>query len=365
MAKVLHAADFHLDSAFRSLPEEQARLRRQESRELPGRLVDWANDHGAQLMLLAGDLFDSDRLFSQTAQMLAQALARFRGTVVIAPGNHDWLSAASPYRQPIWPDNVHIFLGRGMERLPLPELQCTVYGAAFTAPEEAESGLRGFYAQPDGSARIMVLHGDVGSREGRYRPIAPEGIASTGLDYLALGHVHAPSAMNRAGSTVWAYPGCPEGRGFDELGEKGFYAGVLEDSGAVSLTFVPFAGRKYEILEVNVTGQDPRAAIEAALPLDTSRDLYRIILTGETGEGGVSLEALQETLADQFYALELRDQTRLAEDLWARAEEDSLRGLFLKDLKTQLNCTGTEEERRRITMAARFGLAALDHRDLG
>ena len=98
MAKVLHAADFHLDSAFRSLPEEQARLRRQESRELPGRLVDWANDHGARLMLLSGDLFDSDRLFSQTAQMLAQALARFRGTVVIAPGNHDWLSAASPYR---------------------------------------------------------------------------------------------------------------------------------------------------------------------------------------------------------------------------------------------------------------------------
>ena len=138
MAKVLHAADFHLDSAFRSLPEEQARLRRQESRELPGRLVDWANDHGAQLMLLAGDLFDSDRLFSQTAQMLVQALSRFRGTVVIAPGNHDWLSAASPYRQPIWPENVHIFLGRGMERLTLPELGCTVYGAAFTAPEEAE-----------------------------------------------------------------------------------------------------------------------------------------------------------------------------------------------------------------------------------
>ena len=212
MAKVLHAADFHLDSAFRALPEEQARLRRQESRELPGRLVDWANDHGARLMLLAGDLFDSDQLYSQTAQMLAQALSRFRGTVVIAPGNHDWLSAASPYRQPIWPGNVHIFLGRGIERLALPELQCTVYGAAFTAPEEPESGLRGFYAQPDGSARIMVLHGDMGSRESRYRPLTPEEIAATGLDYLALGHVHAPSAMNRAGNTVWAYPGCPQGR---------------------------------------------------------------------------------------------------------------------------------------------------------
>ena len=46
MAKVLHAADFHLDSAFRALPEEQARLRRQESRELPGRLVDWPTTTG-------------------------------------------------------------------------------------------------------------------------------------------------------------------------------------------------------------------------------------------------------------------------------------------------------------------------------
>ena len=90
--------------------------------------------------------------------------------MVIAPGNHDWLSAASPYRQPIWPENVRIFLGRGMERLTLPELGCTVYGAAFTAPEEAESGLAGFYAQPDGNARIMVLHGDVGSREAATAP---------------------------------------------------------------------------------------------------------------------------------------------------------------------------------------------------
>lgn len=256
---------------------------RQESRELPGRLVDWANDHGARLMLLAGDLFDSDQLYSQTAQMLAQALSRFRGTVVIAPGNHDWLSAASPYRQPIWPDNVHIFLGRGIERLALPELQCTVYGAAFTAPEEPESGLRGFHAQPDGSARIMVLHGDMGSRESRYRPLTPEEIAATGLDYLALGHVHAPSAMNRAGNTVWAYPGCPQGRGFDELGERGFLFGDVEP-GRVDMRFVPFAGRRYESLTVDVSGGDALDAIRRSLPPDTSRDIYRIRLTGETAE---------------------------------------------------------------------------------
>ena len=183
--------------------------------------------------------------------------------------------------------------------------------------------------------------------------------------HLALGHIHKRTEPLTCGRTVCAWPGCPEGRGFDELGEKGFYAGTIDDTGKVALTFVPFARRRYEILTVDVTGQAPRAAIEAALPTETVQDLYRILLTGETGEGGAQAEALQETLADRFYALEIRDQTRLAEDLWARAAEDSLRGLFLRDLKSRLDSARTEEERQRITMAARFGLAALDHRDLG
>lgn len=70
MAKILHTADFHLDSAFTALPEEKARLRRQEARQLTDRLVDYANDHGVELLLLAGDLFDSDQLYGQTAQEL-------------------------------------------------------------------------------------------------------------------------------------------------------------------------------------------------------------------------------------------------------------------------------------------------------
>ena len=262
MAKVLHAADFHLDSAFRSLPEEQARLRRQESRELPGRLVDWANDHGARLMLLAGDLFDSDRLYSQTAQMLAQALSRFRGTVVIAPGNHDWLSAASPYRQPIWPENVHIFLGRGMERLPLPELQCTVYGAAFTAPEcPTDSVLPGFRVPQDGLIHIGLLHGDVTTSDSRYRPIRAADIAGSGLDYLALGHVHSCSGVLTAGAVPYAYCGCIEGRGFDELGERGFLFGEV-GAGTADLRFVPFARRRYCIAQVDVTDGDALTALE-------------------------------------------------------------------------------------------------------
>ena len=108
----------------------------------------------------------------------------------------------------------------------------------------------------------------------------------------------------------------------------------------------------------------PLAAVEEVLPADTERDLYRIILTGERSED-VDLPALRAALEGRFYALALRDDTRMAEDVWARAEEDSLRGLFLRELRRRLEAASTEEERRTIRQAARYGLAALDRRDLG
>lgn len=201
--------------------------------------------------------------------------------------------------------------------------------------------------------------------EARYNPLRKEEIAASGLAYLALGHIHKRTEPLRLGNTLCAWPGCPEGRGFDELGEKGFCQGTLADDGSVSLEFVPFARHRYEILEVDVTGRDPRAALEAALPPETAQDLYRIVLTGETGEGGVDAAGLTEALADRFYALEIRDRTRMAEDIWARAGEDSLRGLFLRGLRARWDAAESEAEREIVTQAARFGLAALDHRDLG
>ena len=107
------------------------------------------------------------------------------------------------------------------------------------------------------------------------------------------------------------------------------------------------------------------SAVEAALPEDTANDLYRILLTGETGEGGADAKALETALAGNFYALEVRDRTRVAADVWARAGEDSLRGLFLRELRTRWDAAGDASEREAVTQAVRFGLAALDHRDLG
>ena len=86
---------------------------------------------------------------------------------------------------------------------------------------------------------------------------------------------------------------------------------------------------------------------------------------GETGEGGADAKALETALSGRFYALEVQDHTRVAADIWARAGEDSLRGLFLRELRSKWDAAADDAEREHITQAVRFGLAALDHRDLG
>lgn len=365
MLTFVHAADFHLDSSFGALTAAQAAARRRESRETVFRLKDYVNSHGVELVLLAGDLFDSAGTFRDTGEQLAQALGQMEARVFVAPGNHDYVGPGSPWLTVGWPENVHVFLENALTAVELPSWNLVIHGAAFTAPEQAEGLLAGFTAPADGRWHIGLLHGELDPAEPRYGPIRREEVAASGLHYLALGHIHKREGPLKLGRTVCAWPGCLEGRGFDELGEKGFYHGTMDDGGDVELTFVPFARRRYEVLEVDVTGRSPRAAVEEALPEDTARHLYRILLTGETGEGGADAAALQEALSDRFYTLELRDHTRIAEDVWARAEEDSLRGLFLRELRAQWQQAGSDRERETVTRAARFGLAALDHRDLG
>lgn len=114
-----------------------------------------------------------------------------------------------------------------------------------------------------------------------------------------------------------------------------------------------------------MTGKSPRSAVEEALPAHTADDLYRIRLTGETGEAGADPGALETALAGRFYALEVRDCTRVAADVWARAGEDSLRGLFLRELRARWDAAEDDAARDAVVRAVRFGLAALDHRDMG
>ena len=248
MLRFIHAADFHLDSAFAALTPRQAAARRRESRELPVRLANYVNQNNIDLVLLAGDLFDSAASYRDTAEELSAALGQMEAQVYIAPGNHDWYGPGSPYLTVQWPENVHIFTQPCLTAMAWPEKNLVIHGGAFTGPEQPEGFLSGFAAPADGKVHIGLLHGEIDPAEIRYDPIRREEIAASGLAYLALGHIHKRTEPLTYGKTLCAWPGCPEGRGFDELGEKGFYTGIIDEDGKISLDFVPFARRRYEIL---------------------------------------------------------------------------------------------------------------------
>ncbi len=360
--KFLHASDFHLDSPFAGLTDEQARLRRRESRRTLERLTNYVNQNGVQIVLLAGDLFDGATTYRETIETLIGALGGIQARVFIAPGNHDFYAARSPYATLSWPENVHIFRTREIERVELPELSCAVYGAAFTDAYQETGLLAGFAAPDDGLTHLMVLHGDLNAAEAKYDPVTREQIAASNLDYLALGHTHRFDGVQRAGRTAYAYSGCVEGRGFDECGDKGFLVGEAEP-GKVDITFIPFAKRRYRVLTADVTGTTPDEALQKAMPETAASDICRVIFTGETDERGVDIKSICERFAPEFCHLEARDETRIRQDVWARAQEDSLRGLFLRELRGQYDAAD-EAQRRRIERAARFGLAALDGRDV-
>ena len=217
--KVLHAADFHLDSPLAGLPADKSALRRRELRDIPARLARLAREEGVDLVLLPGDLLDGGRVYPETVRALAAALGEMAVPVFIAPGNHDYFHPGSPYAVNRWPDNVYIFTQPELQGVVLPQLNCTVHGCAFTAPHREDDPLAGFAAPPDGRLHLLCLHGELGTAGG-YAPIDTRSLERSGVAYAALGHIHA-GVNGRAGQTLWAYPGCPEGRGFDELGPKG------------------------------------------------------------------------------------------------------------------------------------------------
>lgn len=351
---ILHAADFHLDSPFSGLTPERAAQRRKQQRKLLDDIAVLANEQKVDVVLLSGDLLDGENLYRETAQALVQALGKMNCPVFVAAGNHDYLQHNSGYELVQWPENVHIF-SEQVEKFSLPEKKIVVYGRSFAQPSMMYSPLQGLQVEEDDSwLKLMCVHGDVGTNS-VYGPITPEEISKSGLDYLALGHVHRCSGLQRQGKTWWAYPGCPEGRGFDESGEKGVLI-LKAQPGQVLERFVPLAYHRYEHIKIDVSGQDPLQAVLSMLPANTAQDIYRLELTGSCES--LDRAGLEHSLQERFYGLTIIDHTKLPQDLWSRREENSLAGLFLQ--KMWQKCE-REPENECYQLAVRFGLAALEH----
>ena len=354
MIKILHTADWHIDAPLRNFTDLQRRELRSSLLELPGRIADLCLREGCDLVLLAGDVFDGP--YSREGyEAVFRALERMEVPVFITPGNHDPYRELSPWIREPWPENVYIFKKQEVTSFSIKELDCRIYGGAFTAAE-CPGLLEGFRAECAERHALLVLHADPANAGSPYCPVTAAQIREAGVDYAALGHIHAMGKFE-AGGSLCAWPGCPMGRGFDETGVKGVFIAELEE--AVTLRFVPIDGPRFREYTVAALA-DPFGAISAVLPPAGSRDHIRVRLTGETAAGATDGLALRFS---DWPNLTLLDETTVPGDVWDNAEDDTLTGLFFRILRDGAR-DADPETAGTLELAARIGRKILDGREV-
>jgi DNA repair exonuclease SbcCD nuclease subunit len=330
--KLMHMADLHLDAKMETgLSPARARERRVELLMTFSRAIDIAASEGIDVVLLAGDLFDTARVSEKTRRYVGDIVCDHPSLrFFYVAGNHD-ASVAPLFPNDIAPDNWIAFPADGWGSVVLDGVRISAT-SAIDRP--------GIYdelptAAPD-EFHVVMLHGQiVRTGAGGGERIALRTLQNRGIDYLALGHEHAfrCEALDRRG--LWAYAGCPEGRGFDECGPKGY---VLLDTDAPvdsRVTFHPIAKRTLHLIEVDVTGcesfGDIQAQVTASVEGIAASDMVKIVLTGSLSpEVSYDTVHLTKLLTERFYFARLKDRTTLAICPEDYAYDVSLKGEFIR-----------------------------------
>jgi len=349
--KILHSADWHLDSPFAGFTEDQRQFLKEAQQKIPGMIAQLCVREDCDMMLLAGDIFDGEPT-RETLDILKRELESSGVPVLIAPGNHDFCTDGSPWLEEVWPENVYVFTG-DLESVTIHGLNCRVYGAAFQSMD-CPALLENFRAEGDEKYCVAVLHGDPMQRNSPYNPVTNIQVRNSTLDYLALGHVHKAGAF-RSGETLCAWPGCPMGRGWDETGEKGVCIVTLEEEARIQAVSLP-TPRFYD-LEAETRG-DPEAAVDSVLPAVPGEDFYRITLTGS---GDVDPEKLQKQFG-VFPNLWIQDKTEPPLEIWEDTDKDTLEGIYFGMLRRAME--QDPENACRIELAAEISRKLLKGREV-
>ena len=363
MVKILHMADLHLDSPFAG-DYYNAEVMRQHLREAFLYAVKEGYSRNVRLVLIAGDLFDNECVSAHTLRFLNDVFNKYSDMYFfISAGNHDFYYEGGAYAQNTFPDNVHIFKTHDIEKVVLEEQGCNIYG--FGAVNSSYGGhiLDGFCAEDDGKINIMLYHGNLISQNtsDEYYPLTQKEISGSGMDYIALGHVHKTGGVLKAGDTSYAYSGCISPRGFDEPGEKGVYIGEV-DKKSVRLDFVKTALIEYNILTVDITDigsiSDIKEKINAALLPPDKNCIVRVVLTGESFADLPLGGALFEDCFEGLLYGEIKNKTDVKID-YSDYSEATLTGSFVIKMKQKIDEVQDENQKQILQQALKAGLYAL------
>jgi DNA repair exonuclease SbcCD nuclease subunit len=368
MVKVFHCADIHLDSPFSLFTPREAEKRRTELRAAFTSALMFAREKKADIFVVSGDLFDSEYVTRDTRELLVREFAKCGDMkIFISPGNHDPLGAGSPYETTAFPENVHVF-GSERECVSLDDLGVDVYGFGFTSRNYLSSPVAGWKIRDRSRINILVCHGDMVGGEETAGPITKREIAESGFDYIALGHIHKPTGLLCENGVYYSYPGCIEGRGFDEQGYKGaMYGTVGKDKTEMSL--IRFSKSRYESVSVDIGGASEKMEaldiIRAAIRPYTEDTALRLTLEGELKTAFVILSNEIGRGCEYPYYIEIKDKTYIAPDLGELEQSNTLKGIFVRKILEQLDGLDPDsQEHRVLTLALKYGIAALEDRSV-
>ncbi len=367
--RLIHTADVHLDECFAGagLPPNYASRRRQQLREVFRAIVERAGEWPADALLIAGDLFELDRVSRDTVAFLRDRFAAIEHVpVFIAPGNHDPWVAHSPYATEAWPDNVHIFSTPEWSRHALSHTPLTVHGFGFDGVEPSRNPFGELAAPDDGRTHVAVAHGSARSHqpEGKaaYAPFDGAEAAADGLAYLALGHFHSATAVEGPYPARIQYSGAPEGHGFGDSGMR-HYLEVEIANGEVAVRPVPSSRSVYESHRLDISAfTNTQEVIDAVRALPSEEGVARIARITLTGSAGPALQegmaGLYDVLSEQFEYLRLIDETHPQDDYEELANPTTSLGLFLERINQEIADSPSEEHERMLRRARQAGLFA-------
>ena len=347
--KILHTSDLHLASPLTArLTGEKLRTRRGELSLVLERTAEEAIYRGASVMIIAGDLFDTERISNKDRERIFNTVNKYPTLdFLYLPGNHERRT---------------LFLGR--DALPT---NLKVFDEGWTyfdygilriaGRSELSRDMFDSYTADPCKKNIVVLHGSVSERSSD-EAIGLRDAEGRGIDYLALGHYHSYGHYSLGDGGVAVYSGAPEGRGFDEAGAHG--AVLIETDGeSVTHSFIKTARREVVIKNVDITTADTRLDIdrhvEGALSEISRESLVRVVLTGRhSPKISADTDTLFRRYADNFFYFEIKDESGIVIDPEEYRYDRSLKGEFIR-LVTSADMD--EKLRERIIKAGLMALA--------
>ena len=343
--KILHSSDVHLESKLNFLGEK-ASSHRKQLLESFGSVVDKAVSEHYDMVLIAGDLFDTPFPSSTVIHHIYELFAKLidaKVRLALIAGNHDRLENGSIFFDKNFnsldKNFVHIFNNPQEVLWEIPELDLSVIGISLQNQKEVLSPLEKIKVIPKTKYSVAILHGSVVMGEkNTNNPLDLKDISKLKFDYIALGDWHSTKQVANAPET-W-YSGSPELVNIDQSGSGNVLSVEIADKTKVEIVKIG----KYEVLrtEVDISG--------AVSITDVSRRLSQIgikqpevkfvelILNGTRSlTTQFTTEDLYEALKDKFYYLKLKDNShlKLSEEELGMFPEEFLAGKFIRNLQSK------------------------------